>query len=85
MIDQNFLIILVGLPASGKSTFAYKLKEKLESNFQNKVKYKYKKKRGIMEEWKDGIEGIRELCCSEAVLKELRVSGYVLRVYPLEP
>jgi len=46
-----------------------------------------------MEEWDrgnngiegiDGIEGIRELCCSEVVLKELRVSGYVLRVYPLE-
>jgi len=38
VIDQNFLVILVGLPASGKSTFAFKLKEKLESNFQNKVK-----------------------------------------------
>ncbi|MHA1487012.1 MAG: AAA family ATPase, partial [Promethearchaeota archaeon] len=34
----NFLIILVGLPASGKTTFAYKLKEKLESDFQNNVK-----------------------------------------------
>ena len=38
MIDQNFLIILVGLPASGKTTFAFKLKEKLELNFPNKVK-----------------------------------------------
>ena len=37
-INSNFLIILVGLPASGKSTFAFKLKEKLESNFHNKVK-----------------------------------------------
>lgn len=36
--NSNFLIILVGLPASGKSTFAFKLKEKLESIFQNKVK-----------------------------------------------
>ena len=34
---SNFLIILVGLPASGKTTFAFKLKEKLESDFQNKV------------------------------------------------
>jgi len=36
--NSNFLIILVGLPASGKSTFALKLKGKLESVFQNKVK-----------------------------------------------
>ncbi len=36
--NSNFLIILVGLPASGKSTFALKLKKKLESNFQKKVK-----------------------------------------------
>ncbi len=36
--NSNFLIILVGLPASGKSTFAFKLKEKLESIFQNNVK-----------------------------------------------
>jgi O-phosphoseryl-tRNA(Sec) kinase len=36
--NPNFLIILVGLPASGKSTFAFKLKEKLELKFQNKVK-----------------------------------------------
>lgn len=35
---SNFLIILVGLPASGKTTFAFKLKEKLESDFHNKVK-----------------------------------------------
>lgn len=35
---SNFLIILVGLPASGKTTFAVKLKEKLESDFQNDVK-----------------------------------------------
>jgi len=34
----NFLIILAGLPASGKTTFAFKLKEKLESDFQNNVK-----------------------------------------------
>ncbi len=34
---SNFLIILVGLPASGKTTFAFKLKEKLESDFHNKV------------------------------------------------
>jgi tRNA uridine 5-carbamoylmethylation protein Kti12 len=37
-INSNFLIILVGLPASGKSTFAFKLKELLESNFPQKVK-----------------------------------------------
>ena len=36
--NSNFLIILVGLPASGKTTFAVKLKEKLESDFQNDVK-----------------------------------------------
>jgi len=36
--NSNFLIILVGLPASGKSTFAFKLKEELELKFQNKVK-----------------------------------------------
>ena len=36
--NSNFLIILVGLPASGKSTFAFKLKEDLELKFQNKVK-----------------------------------------------
>ena len=36
--NLNFLIILVGLPASGKSAFAFKLKEQLEKNFQNKVK-----------------------------------------------
>jgi len=36
--NPNFLIILVGLPASGKSTFAYKLKDNLEKKFQNKVK-----------------------------------------------
>ena len=36
--NSNFLIILVGLPASGKSTFAFKLKEIFESNFQKKVK-----------------------------------------------
>jgi O-phosphoseryl-tRNA(Sec) kinase len=35
---SNFLIILVGLPASGKTTFAFKLKKKLESDFQNNVK-----------------------------------------------
>jgi len=35
--NSNFLIILVGLPASGKSTFAFKLKENLELKFQNKV------------------------------------------------
>lgn len=35
---SNFLIILVGLPASGKSTFAFKLKDELELKFQNKVK-----------------------------------------------
>lgn len=35
---SNFLIILVGLPASGKSTFAFKLKEELELRFQKKVK-----------------------------------------------
>ena len=37
-INSNFLIILVGLPASGKSTFAFKLKELLKSNFPQKVK-----------------------------------------------
>jgi len=37
-INSNFLIILVGLPASGKSTFAFKLKEGLELKFQKKVK-----------------------------------------------
>ena len=31
MGKKNFLVCLVGLPASGKSTFAYKLKELLES------------------------------------------------------
>jgi len=36
--NTNFLIILVGLPASGKTTFAVKLKKKLESYFQKKVK-----------------------------------------------
>ncbi len=36
--NSNFLIILVGLPASGKSTFAFKLKEELELKFHNKVK-----------------------------------------------
>lgn len=36
--NSNFLIILVGLPASGKSTFACKLKVKLESIFQTNVK-----------------------------------------------
>lgn len=36
--NSNFLIILVGLPASGKSTLASKLKKILESNFQKKVK-----------------------------------------------
>ena len=36
--NSNFLIILVGLPASGKSTFAFKLKQILELKFQNKVK-----------------------------------------------
>jgi tRNA uridine 5-carbamoylmethylation protein Kti12 len=36
--NSNFLIILVGLPASGKSTFAFKLKETLELRFHNKVK-----------------------------------------------
>lgn len=36
--NSNFLIVLVGLPASGKSTFAIKLKKILESNFQKKVK-----------------------------------------------
>ncbi|MFX1288247.1 MAG: AAA family ATPase [Promethearchaeota archaeon] len=36
--NSNFLIILVGLPASGKSTLAFKLKKILESNFQKKVK-----------------------------------------------
>ena len=36
--NSNFLIILVGLPASGKTTFAIKLKEILESTFQKQVK-----------------------------------------------
>jgi len=36
--NSNFLIILVGLPASGKSTFAFKLKEELELKFHNNVK-----------------------------------------------
>lgn len=36
--NLNFLIILVGLPASGKSAFALKLKEQLEKSFKNKVK-----------------------------------------------
>jgi O-phosphoseryl-tRNA(Sec) kinase len=36
--NSNFLIILVGLPASGKSTFAFKLKEILEPKFQIRVK-----------------------------------------------
>jgi tRNA uridine 5-carbamoylmethylation protein Kti12 len=36
--NTNFLIILVGLPASGKTTFAFKLKEKLEGYFQKTVK-----------------------------------------------
>lgn len=36
--NSNFLIILVGLPASGKTTFAFKLKEILEVKFQIKVK-----------------------------------------------
>jgi tRNA uridine 5-carbamoylmethylation protein Kti12 len=34
----NFLIILVGLPASGKTTFAFKLKENIEDYFQKSVK-----------------------------------------------
>ena len=38
MIDQNFLIILVGLPASGKTTFAFMLKETLEQITPYKVK-----------------------------------------------
>ena len=32
---ENFLVCLTGLPASGKSTFAYKLKSKLENKFHN--------------------------------------------------
>jgi O-phosphoseryl-tRNA(Sec) kinase len=36
--NSNFLIILAGLPASGKTTFAIKLKETLELNFQKQVK-----------------------------------------------
>ena len=32
---ENFLICLTGLPASGKSTFAYKLKSILENKFHN--------------------------------------------------
>ena len=35
--NTNFLIILAGLPASGKTTFALKLKEKLESDFHKTV------------------------------------------------
>ena len=38
MIDQNFLIVLVGLPASGKTTFAILLKETLEQITPYKVK-----------------------------------------------
>ena len=36
LINQNFLICLVGLPASGKSTFANKLKIALKKRFDNK-------------------------------------------------
>ncbi len=35
MANQNFLICLVGLPASGKSNFANKLKIALEKKFEN--------------------------------------------------
>ena len=35
MINQNFLICLVGLPASGKSTFAKSLKNVLEKRYSN--------------------------------------------------
>ncbi|MFX1410402.1 MAG: adenylyl-sulfate kinase [Promethearchaeota archaeon] len=38
-IDQNFLICLTGLPASGKSTFAIELKKTLEKKF-NRLKVK---------------------------------------------
>ncbi len=38
MIDQNFLIVLVGLPASGKTTFAILLKETIEQITSYKVK-----------------------------------------------
>ena len=35
---NNFLIILVGLPASGKTTFAHILKKKLSLYFRSEVK-----------------------------------------------
>lgn len=34
LISKNFLIILVGLPASGKTTFAFELKKELEELFK---------------------------------------------------
>ena len=35
LIKDNFLICLVGLPASGKTTFAYQLKGTIEKNIEN--------------------------------------------------
>jgi len=35
LIKDNFLICLVGLPASGKTTFAYQLKETIEKLIEN--------------------------------------------------
>lgn len=35
LINDNFLICLVGLPASGKTTFAYQLKETIENIIEN--------------------------------------------------